>query len=78
MGRPTDKRIGREIRALRRNRGLTISELADISGLTAQQVRRSEVGLARISVFSLVQIAAALNVPVTHFVQTAIELQVAE
>jgi transcriptional regulator with XRE-family HTH domain len=78
MGRPTDKRIGREIRALRRNRGLTISELADISGLTAQQVRRSEVGLARISVFSLVQIAAALNVTVTHFVQTAIELQVAE
>jgi transcriptional regulator with XRE-family HTH domain len=78
LGRSLDERIGSEIRALRRKRGLTINELAEISGLTGQQVQRSEVGVARISVFVLVRLAAALSVPVTHFIASANEQRAAE
>lgn len=73
-----DERLGGEIRAMRRRRGLTINELAEISGLTGQQVHRAEVGVARITVFVLVQLAAALNVPVIYFLTAANERRAAE
>lgn len=78
IGRSLDERIGREIRTLRRKRGLTLMELAAISGLTMQQVQRCEVGLARLSVASLVCLAEALSVPASYFLLVAEEAAAAE
>ena len=62
-----DVEIGRKIRALRLERGLSQSGLADGIGLTFQQVQKYEKGANRVSAGRLQQIADLLNVPVTFF-----------
>jgi transcriptional regulator with XRE-family HTH domain len=62
-----DIEIGRKIRALRLERGLSQSGLADGIGLTFQQVQKYEKGANRVSAGRLQQIADLLNVPVTFF-----------
>jgi len=64
---PEDVEIGRKIRALRLERGLSQSELADAIGLTFQQVQKYEKGTNRVSAGRLVQIADKLDVPVMFF-----------
>jgi len=56
-----DAEIGRKLRARRRERGLTLQELAAISGLTVQQIQRSEAGAARVTVVVLLRLADALK-----------------
>lgn len=56
-----DIEIGRRLRARRRTRGLTLQELASISGLTVQQIQRSEAGAARVTVVVLLRLAEALK-----------------
>ncbi|MBS7788560.1 helix-turn-helix transcriptional regulator [Roseococcus sp. SDR] len=58
-----DVEIGRRLRARRRARRLTLQQLADISGLTVQQIQRSESGAARVTVVVLLRLAEALQTP---------------
>ena len=62
-----DAEIGRKIRALRLQRGLSQSNLGDGIGLTFQQVQKYEKGMNRVSAGRLQRIADMLNIPVTFF-----------
>ena len=62
-----DAEIGRKIRALRLQRGLSQSNLGDGIGLTFQQVQKYEKGRNRVSAGRLQRIADMLNIPVTFF-----------
>ena len=62
-----DVEIGRKIRTLRLERGLSQSGLAEGIGLTFQQVQKYEKGTNRVSAGRLQQIANILNIPVTFF-----------
>src|SRR3954470_4121108 len=62
-----DVEIGRKIRALRLERGLSQSGLADGIGLTFQQVQKYEKGTNRVSAGRLQKIADRLNTPVMFF-----------
>ena len=62
-----DVEIGRKIRALRLERGLSQSNLADGIGLTFQQVQKYEKGTNRVAAGRLQGIADMLNIPVTFF-----------
>jgi transcriptional regulator with XRE-family HTH domain len=62
-----DIEIGRKIRALRLERGLSQSGLADGIDLTFQQVQKYEKGTNRVSAGRLQRIAEMLNVPVVFF-----------
>ncbi len=62
-----DLEIGRKIRALRLERGLSQSHLACGIGLTFQQVQKYEKGTNRVAAGRLQRIADMLNVPVTFF-----------
>src|SRR4051812_12131964 len=62
-----DIEIGRKIRALRLERGLSQAGLADGIGLTFQQVQKYEKGTNRVSAGRLQQIADMLNTPVMFF-----------
>ena len=64
---PEDVEIGRKIRALRLERGLSQSSLADGIDLTFQQVQKYEKGTNRVSAGRLQRIADLLNTPVTFF-----------
>jgi transcriptional regulator with XRE-family HTH domain len=62
-----DVEIGRKIRALRLQRGLSQTSLAEGIGLTFQQVQKYEKGTNRVSAGRLQQIAELLDAPVTFF-----------
>jgi len=64
---PEDVEIGRKIRALRLQRGLSQSDLARGIGLTFQQIQKYEKGTNRVSAGRLQQIADFLGVPITFF-----------
>jgi len=58
--------LGGRVRALRRQRGLTLKELGGRAGLSHPFLSQVERGLARPSVVSVERIADALSVPVAH------------
>jgi transcriptional regulator with XRE-family HTH domain len=62
-----DVEIGRKIRALRLQRGLSQTSLAEGIGLTFQQVQKYEKGTNRVSAGRLQKIADMLDTPVTFF-----------
>src|SRR2546423_10826023 len=62
-----DIEIGSKIRALRLQRGLSQSGLAQGIDLTFQQVQKYEKGTNRVSAGRLQRIADLLNTPVTFF-----------
>jgi transcriptional regulator with XRE-family HTH domain len=62
-----DAEIGRRIRALRLERGLSQSALAGRLGLSFQQLQKYEKGVNRVSAGRLVAIADFLGAPVTFF-----------
>jgi transcriptional regulator with XRE-family HTH domain len=62
-----DVEIGRKIRALRLERGLSQSGLAEGIDLTFQQVQKYEKGTNRVSAGRLQRIADLLNIPVMFF-----------
>ncbi|MEA2880559.1 MAG: hypothetical protein QOF14_5755 [Hyphomicrobiales bacterium] len=66
-----DVEIGRKIRALRLERGLSQTDLADAIDLTFQQVQKYEKGTNRVSAGRLVQIADKLNTPIMFFYGSA-------
>ena len=62
-----DVELGRKIRALRLQRGLSQTSLADGIGLTFQQVQKYEKGTNRVSAGRLQKIADLLETPVMFF-----------
>ncbi|NVJ97444.1 MAG: helix-turn-helix transcriptional regulator [Alphaproteobacteria bacterium] len=67
MVHPIDASVGAQVRALRRQRGMTQTELGTVLGLTFQQVQKYERGTNRISASKLALLAEALKVPVGLF-----------
>jgi transcriptional regulator with XRE-family HTH domain len=63
---PIDGHIGRQVRKLRRARGITQAGLAKQLGMSFQQVQKYETGVNRISGSVLVGIAKALDVSVAR------------
>jgi transcriptional regulator with XRE-family HTH domain len=68
-GGATDHDIGRRIRKAREFVGLTQPALADVLGVSFQQVQKYESGANRISAGRLQLAAAALGVKVTFFLE---------
>jgi transcriptional regulator with XRE-family HTH domain len=70
MLRPMEElfsRLGRELRRLRRQRGLTLEALASDTGLTASYLSQIEKGAAVPSISALAVIAASLDTSVGAF-----------
>lgn len=67
--RPLSRAVGQEIRALRQNRQLTVSELAQTAGLSTSLISRVEHGFAAPSLTTLQLLADALSSPVAKFFQ---------
>lgn len=59
------KSLGADLRALRKSRGLTLSDLAEALDRSVGWISQVERDLSEPSVFDLKQIAKALNVPVS-------------
>jgi len=69
-GDPRDAEIGRRVRMLRLQRGLSQTELGTLINVTFQQVQKYEKGTNRISAGRLQRIAEVLTVPVSFFFAT--------
>jgi transcriptional regulator with XRE-family HTH domain len=59
--------LGARLRHLRRERGCTLQEVSDGSGLTPSFLSRLERGIVNISVGNLRKVASFFGVPITHF-----------
>jgi transcriptional regulator with XRE-family HTH domain len=66
-GDPRDMEIGKRIRALRLERGLSQTELGNLLGVTFQQIQKYEKGANRVAAGRLQRVAEALEVPITFF-----------
>jgi transcriptional regulator with XRE-family HTH domain len=64
---PIDAEVGRRIRLLRLERGLSQTALANRLGVTFQQVQKYEKGTNRVGAGRLSRIAYFLGVPVSAF-----------
>jgi transcriptional regulator with XRE-family HTH domain len=62
-----DDLIGRDLRALRKRRGLTLQTLAARVGRSVGYLSEAERGLTALSIEELSSLAAALEVPLTWF-----------
>lgn len=67
MANAIDEVVGARIRALRMSHGLSQSGLADLVGITFQQIQKYETGVNRVSASRLWDIARAMRVPVSYF-----------
>ncbi len=65
-----DKMIGEKITYLRLSLGMTRQDLAEKIGVTHQQLQKYEKATNRITAARLLEIASALQVPVTYFYHT--------
>ncbi|MFK7856638.1 MAG: helix-turn-helix domain-containing protein [Granulosicoccus sp.] len=61
--------IGREIRALRKQQHITVSELADSCGLSLGMLSKIENGLTSPSLTSLQALSFSLGVPISHLIR---------
>lgn len=59
--------IGREVRELRWQRGMTVADLAQVTGLSVGMLSKIENGVTSSSLTTLQVLSAALAVPVTTF-----------
>jgi transcriptional regulator with XRE-family HTH domain len=66
----TTRNLGAEIRSLRRDRGLTLKEVAARTGLSVSMLSMLERGMAGASIGSLVAVSSALSVPVARLFDT--------
>jgi transcriptional regulator with XRE-family HTH domain len=66
-GDPRDAEIGKRVRTLRLQRGLSQTELGALINVTFQQVQKYEKGTNRISAGRLQRIAEVMSVPVSFF-----------
>lgn len=61
-----DENIGKVIRELRKQSGMSQSKLADKIGVTYQQVQKYEKGKTKLNIARLEQIADVFDMPVKH------------
>lgn len=64
-----DVHVGRRVRAVRRERGVSQQVLAKAAGVSFQQVQKYENGTNRISMSRAHQIAVALGVPLGELIE---------
>lgn len=62
-----DLTIGKNLRAFRKERNLSQQGLAEICGVTFQQIQKYEKGINRISASTLWNISEGLSVKITDF-----------
>jgi len=62
-----DRRLGQRVRSRRLEIGMSQEALADLLGVTFQQVQKYEKGVNRIAASRLFAIAAALDMPIERF-----------
>ena len=62
-----DRRLGQRVRTRRLEIGMSQEKLADVLGVTFQQVQKYEKGVNRIAASRLFDISAALDMPVARF-----------
>lgn len=62
-----DHRIGQRVRSRRLEIGMSQERLADLIGVTFQQVQKYEKGVNRIAASRLFDISLALDMPVSRF-----------
>lgn len=67
MSEPVDVYVGERLRIARKYLGLSQEQLANMSGVTFQQVQKYEKGVNRISASRLYILAKALNVEIGFF-----------
>lgn len=60
-------KIGETIKKLRKAKGISQMELAERIGITYQQLQKYEKGKSKITIERLIDIAKALDVPVSVF-----------
>ena len=66
-GRPVDIHVGRRVGERRRALAMSRAEFAEALGMSQEQVRRYESGLATIVASRLYTIGQLLGVPASHF-----------
>lgn len=64
-----DVALGERVRAMRQEGGLSQNALADVIGVSFQQVQKYERGANRISVSRLMLICRALKTPITRVLE---------
>ena len=74
----TSRAIGEKIKGRRRELGISQESLAEILGVTYQQVQRYENGTNKLNVENIQTVADALNVPVSYFFEGEKPSMVAE
>jgi transcriptional regulator with XRE-family HTH domain len=62
-----DRKLGQRVRSRRLEIGMSQEKLAELLGITFQQVQKYEKGVNRIAASRLLDIAAALQQPVSRF-----------
>ncbi len=65
-----DKKIAQLIKELRTARGLSQMKLAEIVGVSYQQIQKYEKSINKVSIEKLEQISKALNIPISLFFQS--------
>ncbi|MEZ5959679.1 MAG: helix-turn-helix transcriptional regulator [Hyphomonadaceae bacterium] len=73
-----DRRVGQRVRSRRLEIGMSQERLAELLGVTFQQVQKYEKGVNRIAVSRLWDIATALEMPVGRFFEGVSARGVAE
>lgn len=74
----TSREIGEKIKRRRRELGISQEGLAEILGVTYQQVQRYENGTNKLNVENLQIVADALSVPVSYFFEGEKPLMLSE
>jgi len=62
-----DRKLGQRVRSRRLEIGMSQERLAELLGVTFQQVQKYEKGVNRIAASRLFDISAALDVPIARF-----------
>ncbi|HRP09928.1 MAG TPA: helix-turn-helix transcriptional regulator [Terricaulis sp.] len=62
-----DRKLGQRVRSRRLEIGMSQEKLAELLGVTFQQVQKYEKGVNRIAASRLFDISAALDVPIARF-----------
>ena len=73
----TSREIGEKIKRRRRDLGISQESLAEILGVTYQQVQRYENGTNKLNVENIQVIANALSVPLSYFFEPDKTLMIA-